>query len=201
MRHLSWVETYFAPSLHPSSGDGPLKVVAFMGMPGAGKSVAVEVARERGAQVLRMGDAVWEEVRLRGLPMEAAVVGRVADEMRRSNGPDIWARRTLEAVDRGARLVVIDGLRSAAELGAFKAALGSDFVLVRIDCPDEARYARISSRGREDDTASRRAFEERDARELGWGLGKVLAMADVAIDNAGTVERLRAEVATLLDGL
>ena len=172
-----------------------------MGMPGAGKSEAVEVARERGAQVLRMGDAVWEEVRRRELPMEASVVGRVADEMRRSHGPDVWARRTLEAVDRGARLVVIDGLRSAAELGAFKAALGADFVLVRIDCPDEVRYARISARGREDDTASRRAFEERDARELGWGLGEALAMADVAIDNSGTVEELRSKVTALLERL
>jgi dephospho-CoA kinase len=170
-------------------------------MPGAGKSEAVQVARELGAQVLRMGDAVWEEVRHRRLPLEAAVVGQVADEMRRTHGPDIWARRTLDAIRGDADLVIIDGLRSGAELRTFKRVLGEDFVLVRIDCPKELRYARVSSRGRADDTATRRDFEERDLRELSWGLGEVLQQAQLAIDNTGTVGELRARVIELFDGL
>jgi dephospho-CoA kinase len=186
------------PSLR---GGEAVKVVAFTGMPGSGKSEAVRVALERGAQVLRMGDLVWEEVRRRGLPMEASVVGHVADEMRRTDGPDVWARRTLQAVDRGAALVVIDGLRSPAELEAFRAALGRDLVVARIDCPDEVRLARVTGRAREDDTATREAFEERDRRELGWGLAEVLARADRAIPNEGTVEELQEAVGALLDGL
>lgn len=178
-----------------------MRVVAFTGMPGSGKSEAVRVARERGAQVLRMGDLVWEEVRRRGLPMEASVVGRVADEMRRAEGPDVWARRTLQAVDRTAALVVIDGLRSLAELEAFRSALGHDLVVVRIDCPDEVRLARVTGRAREDDTATREAFEERDRRELGWGLGEILARADRSIPNEGTLEELQAVVGALLDAL
>ncbi len=178
-----------------------MRIVAFAGMPGSGKTEAVQVARERGAQVLRMGDFVWDEVRRRGLPMEAAVVGAVADEMRKRFGPDIWARRTLEAVDRSARIVIIDGLRSLAELEAFRHVLGDDFMVVRIDCPDELRYSRVATRSREDDTASREAFEARDRRELGWGLGDVLARADRAIPNWGSVDELRARVGVLLDSL
>jgi dephospho-CoA kinase len=177
---------------------GSIKVVAFTGMPGAGKSEAVRVARELGAQVLRMGDAVWEEVRDRGLPLEASVVGRVASEMRESHGADVWARRTLEAVDRTAELVVIDGLRTHMELGAFREVLGGDFVLVLVDCPEEVRFRRVTARARDDDTLSREAFLERDRRELGWGLGEVLEAADVVIDNSGSVEELHARVRALL---
>ena len=175
--------------------------MAFAGMPGAGKSEAVNVARELGIQVLRMGDAVWDEVRRRGLPLESETVGRIANEVRGTHGPDVWALRTLAAVDRGAALVVIDGIRSQAELSAFKEALGADFVLVRIDCPDDVRRARVSSRGRDDDTQTDEAFVARDQRELSWGLGEVLAVADAAVDNTGSVEELHAKVMALMEGL
>jgi dephospho-CoA kinase len=178
-----------------------IKMVAFTGMPGAGKSEAVRVAKERGFQVLRMGDEVWDEVRRRGLPLEAAEVGRVADDMRTSHGPDVWARRTLERVDPAAGVVVIDGLRSHAELQTFKDALGDDFLLVLVDCPDEVRITRVTGRGREDDTMTEGSFRERDRRELSWGLGEVLPAADIVIDNSGSIEELRDRVSELLDRL
>ena len=178
-----------------------IKVVVFTGMPGSGKSEAVRVARERGFQVLRMGDAVWDEVRRQGLPLEAGQVGRVANEMRASHGADIWARRTLESVDREADVIIIDGVRSRAELDAFEEELGADFYLVLIDCPDELRMERVTSRGRDDDTMSPEAFRARDERELSWGLGEVLASADTVIPNTGTLEELRSRVSDLLEGL
>lgn len=177
------------------------KVVAFTGMPGSGKTAAVKVAADRGVQVLRMGDAVWDEVRRRGLSLEAKVVGQVADEMRRTHGPGVWAKRTLDRVDTDAKLVVIDGLRSLAELKVFKAALGDDFVLVHIHCPPDLRLARVTERGREDDTSTKEAFEARDERELSWGLAEVLEEADVVISNHGTKEELRLNVAYLLNDL
>ena len=178
-----------------------IKVVVFTGMPGSGKSEAVRVAREQGVPVHRMGDAVWDEVRHQGLPLEAAQVGRVANEMRASHGPAIWARRTLEAVDREAGLVIIDGVRSRAELAVFKEELGDDLLLVLIDCPDDVRMARVTARGRDDDTGDTEAFRARDERELSWGLGDVLAEADTVISNTGTVEDLQRQVKDLLDSL
>ncbi len=178
-----------------------IKIVAFTGMPGSGKTAAVKVAVDRGIQVLRMGDSVWDEVKRRGLPLEAKVVGQVADEMRDSHGPDIWARRTLKKVDPDAKLVVIDGLRSLDEMGVFKEALGRDFILVYIQCPTEIRLQRVTTRGREDDTDTVEAFRSRDERELSWGLGEVLKEADVVISNIGTEQELRLNVAYLLSDL
>jgi dephospho-CoA kinase len=178
-----------------------MKIVAFAGMPGSGKTAAVKVALDRGIQVLRMGDSVWDEVKRRDLPLKAEVVGQVADEMRESHGPDVWARRTLRKVDPDAKLVVIDGLRSMAELVVFKNALGNDFVVVHIQCPTDVRLERVTGRGREDDTASVEAFRARDERELSWGLGEVLEEADVVISNTGTEQELRINVAFLLNDI
>jgi dephospho-CoA kinase len=178
-----------------------IKIVAFAGMPGSGKTAAVKVAADRGVQVLRMGDAVWDEVKRQGLPLTAEEVGRVADEMRKSHGPEVWARRTLRKVNTDDKLVVIDGIRSMAEMEVFKNALGDDFVLVHILCPPDERFRRITGRGREDDTVTEEEFSARDERELAWGLGEVLKEADVIISNTGTEQELRMNVAFLLNDI
>jgi len=175
-----------------------IKIVAFAGMPGSGKTAAVKVAADRGIQVLRMGDSVWDEVKDRKLPLKAKVVGEVAAEMRETHGQDIWARRTLKKVDPDAKLVVIDGVRSKAEIDVFKDAMGHDFIVVYIQCPDDVRMERVTQRGREDDTVTEEAFRARDEREISWGLGEVLEESDVVISNTGTKQELRLNVAYLL---
>jgi dephospho-CoA kinase len=177
-----------------------VRVLGFTGMPGAGKSIAAEVARQRGVPVVRMGDSVWEEVRARGLPLTDEHVGRVAQEMRARHGPAVWAERTLERVRKlGAEQVCIDGIRSMAEVEAFHRALGRDFHLVAIHASPEVRHARLRGRARPDDTASAAASEERDRRELAWGVAQVIAQADVVLVNDGADEpTFRAEVEALL---
>ncbi|MGQ0536824.1 MAG: AAA family ATPase [Methanobacteriota archaeon] len=164
-----------------------MKAIAFTGLPGAGKSVAVEVARRRGIPVVRMGDLVWEEVRRRGMPLEEASVGLVAREMRAHHGPEIWAIRTAErAKETDAPVVVIDGVRSLAEVSCFRRVLGRTFVLVAITAAKTVREARLLDRGREDDVRSREEFEAREARELGFGLEEAIGSADVRIPNEET---------------
>ena len=43
-------------------GRAPVKVIGVTGMPGSGKSEAMQVAISRGHPVVRMGDLVWDEV-------------------------------------------------------------------------------------------------------------------------------------------
>jgi dephospho-CoA kinase len=178
----------------------PVRVVGFTGLPGSGKSFAAEVARVLGVPVVRMGDCVWDEVRARSLPLTDEHVGRVAHEMRERHGPAVWAQRTLEKVRKlGAEQVAIDGIRSMAEVECFRAALGADFILVAIHASPATRHARLLTRAREDEAASEAAARERDRREMAWGLGEVMALADVLIVNEGVHEvAFRGEVERLL---
>lgn len=186
-----------------------MRVIAFTGLPGSGKSVAVEAARERGLPVVRMGRFVLEEVARRGLPLEEHAIGPVATGMREAHGDDVWAGRTIEALRTGAvagvgpetRLVVVDGVRSLAEVDRFRHDLGSDFTLIGIEASEEERHARIRGRGRSDDAPEHASLIQRDEREKGWGAEAALASADHVVQNDTGLEAFRARIEGLLDRL
>jgi dephospho-CoA kinase len=181
-----------------------VKVLGFTGMPGAGKSEAMEVAKARGFPVVRMGDLIWEEVDRQGLPRDPASVGKVANAMRQSHGADVWSLRTVErvrAVAAGARVVLIDGIRSNAEVETFRAQLGTSFVLVAIHTDQHHRFERLTNRQRADDAATTDGHRERDEREMNWGIARTIALADEMVVNDSTLAAFREKVATLLDRL
>lgn len=177
-----------------------MKVIVLTGMPGSGKSAALDVAKGLGLPVYRMGDAVWDEVRSRGHELDKELVGQIAHEMRERHGPAIWAERTIEMVklDPPAPLVIIDGCRSKAEIDAFKLEWGEDLQVLAIHATEEIRYQRLRSRARVDDIGSMEEFQERDARELKWGIGEVMLMADRTIDNDGPLEDTQKRLIDLL---
>jgi dephospho-CoA kinase len=76
-----------------------------------------------------------------------------------------------------------------------------DFFLVAIDAPDELRRKRALARERTDDSKNIRDIEERDKREIRWGLQRVIADADIVIPNNGSLEQLRKQVLSLLNKL
>ncbi|MDH5460442.1 MAG: AAA family ATPase, partial [Candidatus Bathyarchaeota archaeon] len=59
-------------------------VVGLAGMPGAGKSVVVQVAKESGYGVVVMGDVVREETERRCLEYTPENLGKIMLELRRS---------------------------------------------------------------------------------------------------------------------
>lgn len=178
-----------------------MRVFAFTGMPGAGKSVAVEVATKHDIPVLRMGDFIWEEVRRRGLPIDSGSVAEVAMQMRTDFGPGVWAEKTVDRLKQlHPEMAVIDGVRSEAELEVFRHRLGTDFTLVAVHASRATRRRRLLSRGRQDDVRDEGEFIARDERELGWGLGRVIALADVMLVNEDTMPTLAQQVDRLLRG-
>jgi dephospho-CoA kinase len=101
---------------------------------------------------------------------------------------DAIARRCVPRIrSTGARLVLVDGIRGDAEVRLFRETFPG-FLLVGIRAPFSERATRLAKRGREDDQDTPRALEERDRRELAWGLDRALAGADHILENDGTLE-------------
>jgi dephospho-CoA kinase len=180
-----------------------MKVIAFTGMPASGKSEAVQVAKDKGIPVIRMGDLVWEETKRQGKPLDDKNVGEVAQSMRKKKGMDIWAKRTVEKIKslKQSRLLVIDGVRNMEEIEYFKKELGLDFLVITIDASDDLRRKRAITRGRTDDSKNLKDAEERDKREIGWGLQKVIADADIIIPNDGSLKEFKKQVITVFKKL
>jgi len=178
-----------------------MKILAFTGMPASGKSVAVQIAKEKSIPVIRMGDADWEETKKQGLKLNDKNVGFVANSMREKYGNDIWAQKTIEKIKLLHKTdnLVIDGIRNREEIDFFKKELGSDFVVIAIHAFDETRKKRVLARGRKDDSKEIKDIEERDRRELGWGLGEVIISADITISNEGSIDEFRDKIRKTLD--
>ncbi len=178
---------------------GKIQVLAFIGAPAAGKTEAAAVARELGIPVVVMGDVIREELKRQGIPLNDANAGRIATELRRQYGMDAIAKRCIPYIERaGSEVVVVDGIRGMAEVEAFKAQFGTDFLMVAIHAPLSLRYNRIKRRGRSDDTLSLEEFKRREEREMGWGMGEALKNAQVVIRNEGSLSYFRAQVRQLL---
>ncbi|UCE90975.1 MAG: flagellar hook-basal body complex protein FliE [Methanobacteriota archaeon] len=176
-----------------------MKILVTTGMPGSGKEELLKCCEARGARVVRMGDFVREKAEKFGLSPSDASVGGLADEERKRYGMDIWAKRIIPFV--GGDLVVIDGTRGPDEIAAFKKAFGDALKVVAVHSSPRTRFDRLQSRGRSDSPASFVEFDARDRRELDWGLGDAIALADYLIVNEGTLEELREQVSAFLDRL
>lgn len=174
-----------------------MKALIIAGMAGAGKTEFAQHCKSLGIPVVQMGDLVRERVREYGLEMTGRNIARVANVERLKHGSDVWARHTAARVDGTS--TVIDGTRSEAEVAYFRRHFGRDALVVAVYASAPIRFSRLKSRNREDVPMTPGEFEERDRRELGWGLGNVIALSDRAIGNEGSITELRQKINELLE--
>lgn len=174
-----------------------MKVICVTGMPGCGKEEVLVVAKDLGFSIVRMGDVVREEAKRRGLPITDAAVGGMAQAEREAHGFGIWAERTLPRI-HGDR-VVVDGLRGRAELEVFRKAFGEALVVVAVHASPRTRHERLLRRKRLDDAVTIEAVRARDLRELSWGLGDVVATADIMLVNESSLDQFRRQARAALE--
>ncbi|MEM3784981.1 MAG: AAA family ATPase [Candidatus Bathyarchaeia archaeon] len=173
-------------------------VVGLAGMPGAGKSVVVNVAKERGYGIVVMGDVVREEAQKRGLPPNPENLGKIMIELRQKEGENVIAKRCLAKIESVKEsFVVVDGVRSLKEVEEFKKHF-KKFCLVAIHSSPEVRFKRLYRRQRSDDPKSWEIFQERDMRELSVGLGNAIAMAEFLIVNDCDLDTLKERIKEVL---
>ena len=179
-----------------------MTVIGVVGLPGSGKSEAAEVATEMGVPVVTMGDVIRAECRERGLD-PATDHGTVAKALRDENGPGAIAQRSLPIIEderAGHDTVLVDGIRSDVEVEQFREAFGEAFVLVEIAAPFDVRAERLDLRGRDASVEEGgESLEDRDERELGFGMGEAMEMADVTVENTHSLSTFRNRIQTLLE--
>jgi predicted RNA binding protein with dsRBD fold (UPF0201 family)/dephospho-CoA kinase len=177
-------------------------VIGFVGFPGSGKSEATAIAQAEGFSPVAMGDAVRLHMRKLGIKQSEKNVGRIANKLRAEHGMDAIAKMCIPAIrSLKSQNVVIDGIRGIAEVSAFKNEFKHDFKLIAISAGPMIRYERVKGRSRPDDALRFQRFEEKDDRELAWGLEEALGAAEYSIQNEGTLEELRQAVSNVLERL
>ena len=163
-------------------------------MPGSGKGVFRRTVQKMGYPVVIMGDVVREEVKRRNLKPTPENLGKTMLTLRDLDGPAVVAKQCIPKLEKATeRIVVVDGVRSLAEVEEFKKHF-PNFILIAIHASPKARYQRLSGRKRSDDPTNWKTFMERERRELGVGMGDVIVAADQTIVNEGTSAQLKTEI-------
>ena len=176
------------------------KLILITGMSGSGKTTLADMFREDGFSVLTMGDVIRGLAAERGLEPTPEVLGSIAKGIREEHGDTAVAVKCVERLrGMGETVVVIDGIRSLAEVDVFRGSFKG--ILVAVHASPEMRYERLRERGRSDDPQDFGTFRDRDLRELGFSLGWAISLADHMIVNEGTLEGFRGLYKGLLERL
>lgn len=180
------------------------KVLVFVGMPGAGKSVCVDYMKAKGWPSVYFGGITLDEIKRRGMEVDAASEKFVREDIRAKEGKGAYAVRIIQQIedifDQGSDCVVVDGLYSWTEYKIFKDSFGDSAIIVGIVAPRTIRHARLASRPDRpltEEEASSRDYAEIENIEKGGPI----ANADYYLANEISVERLQANLQKLLDSL
>jgi len=174
-------------------------IFCITGMPGSGKSLVADAARQLGFRVISMGDVIRYEAERRGIVKSPKSLGTLMLRLRHEEGSDVVAKRCLALVQASNSPVLIEGVRSLDELNYFKR--NADVRLIAVHASPSTRFDRLLKRGRPDDPKDRATFDGRDLRELRVGIGSIIALADHVFVNEGTLDDIGASAKAFFEGL
>jgi len=178
---------------------GSVKVVAIVGMTGAGKSEVARVFEENSFTRIRFGDVTDEEIAKRGLELNEGNERYIRELLREEHGMPAYAKLNLPRIDAARKHspVVIDGLYSWEEFTLLKTYYGEDFHVVVVWASPGTRYARLSSRLNRGLTLEEAASRDRAEIE-NLNKGGPIAVADFTITNESSRQELVAEAERII---
>jgi dephospho-CoA kinase len=167
-----------------------MKIIGFCGLPGAGKTTAIEAVKDLG-KVITMGDVIRNELRKLNIEPSDDNLGDMAKKLRNEGGEGIIAEKCIELIEKSgqSKIIFIDGIRSKAEVEVFRKKW--KFPLIAIELNQKLRYKRIADRARKDDSRDLTDIKQRDLREISFGLETVIKNADFHVYNEGNIEEMK----------
>lgn len=184
-----------------------VKILAFVGMPGAGKGTCTDyLAKKYDWPVVHFGNMFYAELQRRGLD-------NVKDEnwfrakLREEEGPAVLAKLVAVEIQRqieqGQKIVVLDGLYTWTEYKYLHEKFAEDLIVIAVAAPRKLRYQRILNR----DDAHRKYRDEkqiwdRDVSEIEKiEKGGPIANADYTLVNDSSQEKLLKDLDKVLEQL
>lgn len=179
------------------------KVIVFVGMPGAGKSLAVEYLESKGYPSVYFGGIVTiDEINKRGLELTQANEKMIREDLRAKEGMGVIAKRIIIKIeklfDEGNEVVIADGMYSWAEYKIFKEKYGEDAIIIAVAAPRYLRHERLAKRPHRplsDTEVTDREYAEIENIEKGGPI----ANADYTVVNDSTTDILYKQIDKILD--
>lgn len=174
-----------------------VKIVAFVGLTGSGKSSATTYLAEKGFPRVYFGGVVLDAMTEAGLEHTPENEASFREELRAREGKDFIVNRIVSQIndlfEAGQHRVVADGLYTWTEYKILKREFHSQLMTVAIVTPRRLRYRRLGSR-------AERPLNEQQAATRDWAeienleKGGPIAIADHYIINDGNLDRLYQQI-------
>jgi dephospho-CoA kinase len=179
-----------------------VKVVAIVGMAGAGKSEVARVFEEHSFKKVRFGDITDEELKKRGLESNEENERSIREKLRKEHGMAAYAKLSLPRINILLKSsdVVVDGLYSWEEYTLLKERYGEALVVLAVWASPATRHKRLTSRAERPLTLKEAAGRDKSEIE-NINKGGPIAMADFTIINEASLEKLRRETKEVISAL
>ncbi len=179
-----------------------VKIIAFVGLAGSGKSVAVDYLTDRGIPKVYFGGVVLDAMTKAGLEHSQENEKPFREALRQKEGKDFVVRRIItqiqHLIDAGQHKIVADGIYSWTEYKAMKKEFPNEMTTVAILAPRHLRYQRMSNRPVR--PLGRHEVDARDWAEIeGIEKGGPIAIADYFIHNDKDLVYLHEQMEHVLD--
>jgi len=202
----------------------PLRVIGLTGLPSSGKgevaAAILSAAATHGWRCahLSFSDEIKAEALRRGHDagtLDRELLSRVATDLRRTGGSGILAERIVDRISSWPEPVpevfVVEALRHIGEAAVLRRRFGERFSLVAVVADLPVIAGRLLRRARPDESpAALRSVQDairlletelRGSSPEAPNVGQTIAIADVRIENNGTLEDLRSRVTALFEQL
>lgn len=181
-----------------------LKILAFVGLAGSGKSTAVEFFTEKGYPKVYFGGVIYDAMKEAGIERTPKSEQKFREAFRETYGKEAVAEKIIEQINNlyhsGQHRIIADGLYSWSEYKALKRAFPAELTIIAIVSHRHLRYQRLANRKERPYTAEE-AYQRDTSQIENLEQGGPIAIADHYIINDGSIEELSYKLSTLVDDL
>lgn len=180
-----------------------MKVIGLTGTLSSGKEVVREIIEKNTSSYSVVLSSLLKEDALKkqGISITREIRQNLGNELRKQYGNDVLVKIAVSFMQKNKDFLIIDGIRSPGEADFLRGKFGDDFKLIAVDAPQQIRFERMNQRKREGDPTTWEEFVKLDERdqgkdepEYGQQVGKCIEMADIEIQNDGSLEELQKKV-------
>lgn len=179
-----------------------VKIVAFVGLTGSGKSSAVEYLTDKGYPKVYFGGVVLDAMTKAGLEHTQENEQPFREQLREREGKDFVANRIVlqirDLINAGQHRIIADGIYTWTEYKIMKREFPGELTVVAVVAPKHLRHHRLTQR-------PIRPLTDAEANQRDWSeienleKGGPIAIADHYIINNGNLDHFHQQIDDELD--
>lgn len=170
-------------------------IIGITGTLGAGKGTIVDfLIQKKGFRHYSVRAFISREIVNRGLDVNRDNMVVVANDLRAKHSPSYITDCLYEEAKQKGENAIIESIRTPGEIVSLREK--GNFLLIAVDADIRTRYNRAVKRGSETDHISFEKFQSDEQTEMNatdpnkQNLKKCIEMADIRIENNGTIKEL-----------